>query len=912
MAGSRHFLKRASSSLRTAHSPNRRFSTPPYPLQREQSRLQLLPPLARNAFSGKARRAVLLSDVVLLPASPHFPLSFSPACTFHSTSSSSPYAPSSPCSFSFPIFTPHFSSFFSSRALPSRPFAPSSSSLVAVTLPGTCSTSPFTFVAPLSTLAKVSLDFLQSPLIGRRSLSEAATSALDHSFSERGDGSERREAQEQEGSIEAPEVRSSPEPAGTGDATGERHTGGGGRDGQQRTVGHGGRGKRRRPESKTQDLWNYLRYRLAERTPIQEKILAWCAERRLIISHALCVSLLIILRDRGLGHEAVELAHWIVTGGQFTSQLTPHDYRALLDLCCRFNRASRGEQYYARFPLEYHTEEMYGFLLHYYARRGNFHKVESKLQVLLNEGITPGVITYGCRLLAYAQKLRMDKAEEVWAEMKEKGLPPSLENYKVMLEGYGLLQKFDKMRQVYDDMVSSGIELDALTFNTLAWHYLLAGKEEEGLAMIEACREYFPSCLPRSSLQTMMWAYSRLGQADKMEKVAEEMKERGLLGERQVAMARMFGFGQAGNVQRAKEVFDEVMQDEPRRPLNPLYNCMLAAYTVNGQMAEAEELMTKMRQIRVRPDSVGYEYMLRGYLANGDSDAAFDLLREIADHPDRRYLKPPFPVFKELVARFVAGKDLAKVDEVMREGGKLFKTDPTMVNMWLEAYVTHQEKAREENEERERRSGAAFSMSHGGDGEGGMGEGGRDGKGGEDEALRQESDDSSLVGSVSQNWIAVSDDGHVKEGEEGNEGVTDRRDLGSPSSRHAESLDHTENSTLSEKERPAGTGVGESQIKPKRRVLETEEIRLIVGEMLQRMKRGRRAPPTLETFDLLAKLECEDMVAEYGWTREGAIERLGRQGQHLTSHDDDEHHEQHEEYAGRSSGEKLEHRWLHI
>lgn len=94
------------------------------------------------------------------------------------------------------------------------------------------------------------------------------------------------------------------------------------------------------------------------------------------------------------------------------------------------------------------------------------------------------------------------------------------------MDCYGKEGQLSAMQEAFEAMLADGIEPTSVTYNTLTNSFFRAGEVQKAEDTMDKCRQTIGLAFP--SFLTLIWAYSRLGLAEKMEAAIREMQSQKL------------------------------------------------------------------------------------------------------------------------------------------------------------------------------------------------------------------------------------------------------------------------------------------------------------------------------------------------------------------------------------------------
>lgn len=137
--------------------------------------------------------------------------------------------------------------------------------------------------------------------------------------------------------------------------------------------------------------------------------------------------------------------------------------------------------------------------------------------------------------------------------------------------------------------------------------------------------------------------------------------------------------------------FNEMVREGREPPVTSTFNCLLAAYALNGRLEEAMAILDEMKASRKWPDSNTFFYLIKGSLLAKKKEWAMQRFLETTKGPPKR-LVPGYSVFLELVELFAREGQLAEVRELLEAAERHYSLQASAFNLWLKALVIRKEK----------------------------------------------------------------------------------------------------------------------------------------------------------------------------------------------------------------------------
>jgi len=214
-------------------------------------------------------------------------------------------------------------------------------------------------------------------------------------------------------------------------------------------------------------------------------------------------------------------------------------------------------------------------------------RVGALLEEVQQAGISASEGLCGCLLANCAENQNVACAEAVAAYLRTKSLM-TLASYKTLMKVYACSGLFDKACDLYTEVQEVGLEPDSVMYGCLVKFAVKCGRRELSEELFEKVGGGF--------VQNYMWLI-RLAARD-------------------------------GDPAKALQLLMRLKASNPEAVDIMLYNCVLDALALNGEIEKAEALFAEVRQAGLG-NLVTYNTLMKGYCAKGDIGSAKRVLREM-------------------------------------------------------------------------------------------------------------------------------------------------------------------------------------------------------------------------------------------------------------------------------------------
>jgi len=369
------------------------------------------------------------------------------------------------------------------------------------------------------------------------------------------------------------------------------------------------------------------------------------------------------------------------TGG--TPRLLEVLFNTLLDLCVRLHDLDRMGAVFQMMSTYVEVSSVtYGTLIKAFGQAGRLARCKEVWEEMLQKGLTPSVVTFGCYIDACARDDDLDGAVRTLESMSAiGGIPPNAVIYTSVMRGLARVGQCDAAFDLYRQMRSKGITGTLVTFNsvlsmvsqqivdrekfdevtrdmrdskispnTMSLSIML--KAHVAFGNLDLAMDLFKETCSKSAApdtfasNALLVALARAGRATDSEEVLAGMLRDGTAPTNAAVASVVKMYGKAQQLERAFEFSEHLKTKYARIPNVFLYTCLIQACMQNGQLARSLGVFIKMLQEGVEPDTVIYGAMVRGCVNAGWTAEAMSFVRNACltnAPPGCKSLEAPWP-----------------------------------------------------------------------------------------------------------------------------------------------------------------------------------------------------------------------------------------------------------------------------
>lgn len=220
--------------------------------------------------------------------------------------------------------------------------------------------------------------------------------------------------------------------------------------------------------------------------------------------------------------------------------------------------------------------------------RGENDEAHKLFDVMCEEGIEPGLITWNTLVAGYNRSGYCEAAMELMKKIGNFGVTPDVFTWTSMISGLAQNNRIDEALELFREMLLIGVQPNGVTI----------------ASAIAAC----------ASLKSL-----EKGKALHSFAVKIGLYDNVLVGNAIIDM-----YSKCGELEAAHEVFNQISEKDIYT-----WNSMIAGYCQHGYFGKAYDIFMKLQQSEVQPSFVTWNLMISGFLQNGDEYQAMDLFQKM-------------------------------------------------------------------------------------------------------------------------------------------------------------------------------------------------------------------------------------------------------------------------------------------
>ncbi|KAJ7949212.1 putative Pentatricopeptide repeat-containing protein [Quillaja saponaria] len=310
------------------------------------------------------------------------------------------------------------------------------------------------------------------------------------------------------------------------------------------------------------------------------------------------------------------------------------------------------------------TVDVYTALASAYGQSGFFDKAFSTVDDMKSViDCKPDVYTYTILISCCTKFRRFDLIERILADMSYLRIECSTVTYNTIIGGYGKAEMFEHMENSLTNMIESGSCLpdvftlnsfigaygnsgqiekmekwyeefqlmgtkpDIKTFNILIRSYGKAGMYKRMMSVMDFMKKRFftPTII---TYNTVIEVLGKAGEIEKMDNYFKKMKHLGLKPNSITYCSLVSAYSKAGCMEKVDSILRQVENSDIILD-TPFFNCVIGAYGQAGDLERMVEVFLAMQDRKCEPDSITFATMMQAYNAQGMTEAAQQLERNM-------------------------------------------------------------------------------------------------------------------------------------------------------------------------------------------------------------------------------------------------------------------------------------------
>ncbi|KAI4302838.1 hypothetical protein MLD38_038539 [Melastoma candidum] len=319
--------------------------------------------------------------------------------------------------------------------------------------------------------------------------------------------------------------------------------------------------------------------------------------------------------------EALEVLDWM-NNHDHRFRLSSSDAAIQLDLVAKVYGMSTAEDFFLKLSDKLKDGRVYGALLNCYTHGRMKDKAESLMNEMRDKGYASHALPFNVMMTLYMNLGDYDMVEQLVSEMMQKNVQLDAYSYNIWLSSRGSLDSVEKVEEVFEQMkLDQNITLNWTTFSTLATLYIKMGvttKAEECLKEIETVI----SRRDRVAYHYLISLYGTLGNKEETYRIWNSYNAVFPTIPNLGYHAMISSLVRIGDIEGAEKVYEEWLSVRTSFD-SRLGNLLMGFHVKEGNMQKAETIFNQMIEQGGRPNSMTWETLAEGHIAERRISEAF-------------------------------------------------------------------------------------------------------------------------------------------------------------------------------------------------------------------------------------------------------------------------------------------------
>lgn len=255
-------------------------------------------------------------------------------------------------------------------------------------------------------------------------------------------------------------------------------------------------------------------------------------------------------------------------------------------------------------------------------------EAQSVFDNLIEEGHRPSLVTYTVLIIVLINLNRFNLIHPIISQVKVNGMKPDLIFYDAVFRALSESGNMDEAMKTVWEMKESGIEPTTTTFNHLLFGYVNEGKYEESVNLLELMskEEHVEPDLKTCNL--LVSALCHMNNITEAWNVVEKLVICGLKPDASIYNRIAKGYARNGDAKRGEEVIFK-MRDNNVETCQMTCGRIINGYCNEGKVKDALSFVYKMKDLRVQPNLIIFNLLIKRLLDLNDSDGVDEVSVEL-------------------------------------------------------------------------------------------------------------------------------------------------------------------------------------------------------------------------------------------------------------------------------------------
>ncbi|MCO5557638.1 hypothetical protein L7F22_011205, partial [Adiantum nelumboides] len=352
------------------------------------------------------------------------------------------------------------------------------------------------------------------------------------------------------------------------------------------------------------------------------------------LDESLCHSLICLCRTMGRYTEALQVYSDM---RQFVTKPSWFTASSVIDICGRLNEAKVVEKAEALFTEMRSSAEgreatdagAYTVTINMFLKAGLVNKAaEVSSLVTEHESLVPDSTLFLAMLRAYSRCGMPAKAVQVYKRMLGVKIMWTAPMFNGVIHCCGRALPLEESIKVFLAMVYAKVPLSSATCNLMMDIFAKAGLLDKSENVFKLAKEQ--GVLDAISYNTMIAAYGRFKEYNKMEYALLEMQSAGFKDHVEAYNSILDAYGKAGLLHRMENTLERMRRSDCPPDLST-YNILINVYGREGLIEELKKIRRSMEEANIEPDSYTFNTLIFSYGNAEMPNEAMGAFKEMQD-----------------------------------------------------------------------------------------------------------------------------------------------------------------------------------------------------------------------------------------------------------------------------------------